>query len=504
MPLLAVRNLSKTFAGQRALAGVDLDVDAGEVHALVGENGSGKSTLIKCLSGYHQPDAGGSVQLSGEPLDLPLTPEAARAAGMAFVHQDLGLVPSMTVMENLAIGRGYATGRGGRVKWRAERARARAVLLRFGHDVPPDVPLRNLAPADQTLVAIVRALQDAEQGGSMLVLDEPTAALPDREAERLFAAVREIAASGVGVIYISHRLHEVFSLADRVTVLRDGRRVLVDDVANLTERQLVRAIVGRDLEDRFVPAPAQTNGDVVLEAKDLRGRRLDGATFAVRAGEIVGVAGLLGSGRSELARIVAGAQAPAGGEIRLGGEPVAFRGPRDAIDAGVVLVPEDRRTQGAFVGLTMAENLTLPSLPDFFRAGRLRHRDDRRVAEELMEEFGIRPNIPGRRFAEFSGGNQQKAVIAKWLHRRPRVAVFDEPGQGVDVGSKAEIYRLVRAAAENGSAVLVVDSDLEELELLCHRVLVLRDGCVAAELEGAGLKRDRILEHVLISQEAAA
>jgi ribose transport system ATP-binding protein len=422
---------------------------------------------------------------------------------MAFVHQDLGLIPAMSVLENLALGRGYLTGTGGRIRWGAERRRALALMEEFGHPVRPDALVRELSAADQTLVAIVRGLQDAEQDGRVLVLDEPTARLPEAEAVRLFAALRGVARRGVGIVYVSHRLREIFDLADRVTVLRDGRNVATLGADGLTERKLVELIVGRALEGRHVRAPARRRGEAILRARDLRGRCLRGVSLDLHAGEILGIGGLLGSGRSELGRIVAGAQRPAAGALEVAGAAVQFRAPADAIAAGVVRVPEDRRKDGSFQGMTLAQNLTLPVARSFWRTGLMRRSEERRVTQTLIERVGVKPAMPERRFSQFSGGNQQKAVVAKWLQLAPRIVVFDEPGQGVDVGSKAEIYRLVRQAAEEGAGVLVIDSDLDDLVTLCHRILVLREGRVAAELEDDRISRQHVLEIALTTEVAS-
>ncbi|MGW7484610.1 sugar ABC transporter ATP-binding protein [Nonomuraea muscovyensis] len=504
-PVVAVRELSKTFLGQRALDRVSFEVRAGEVHALLGENGSGKSTLIKCLAGYHEPDRGAVVEIDGVPMALPYSPARATAAGLLFVHQDLGLIPSLTVAENFAIGRGFDAAPAGRIDWPGIRRRARAELAVLGHDIPVDQPVGRLPLAEQTIVAIARALAGAGPGARLLVLDEPTAALPDAESRRLFAAVRRVAASGVGIGYVSHRLHEILEIGDRATVLRDGRLVDTVDVAGLSERDLVRLIVGHDVDrapSRPAPVPAGAGaGEPLLTVTGLRGERLRGVSFAVRRGEVVGVAGMLGSGRSELARLLAGAQRPRGGEIRLRGRVVRHRSPREAVRDGVALIPEDRRRDGGFLQLPVSRNLTLPSVRRFWRRGRISGRAERACVDGLLTEFRVSPAAPERRFGVLSGGNQQKVVIAKWFATAPDLVVFDEPVQGVDVGARAEIFGLVSRAAERGAGVLLISSELDEVLGLCHRVLVLRDGELVADLPGERLDRASLTRLVYFGTE---
>ncbi|MBX6381410.1 MAG: sugar ABC transporter ATP-binding protein [Microbispora sp.] len=507
-PAVAVRQLSKTFLGQRALRQVSFDVRPGEVHALLGENGSGKSTLIKCLAGYHEPDEGAIVEIDGRPMPLPYGPAEATAAGLLFVHQDLGLIPTLTVAENFAINRGFDTAPMGRIDWPDIRRRARAELAVLGHDVPVDRRVGRLPVAEQTIVAIARALAGAGRGARMLVLDEPTAALPDAETKRLLAAVRQVVANGVGVVYVSHKLHEILEIADRATVLRDGRVVATVDVPGMSEQDLVRLIVGHDLPGRTAasagprtkggtrgaasrtsrPADART-GEELLSVSGLRGHRLRGVSFSVRRGEVVGIAGMLGSGRSELARLLFGAQRPVGGEIRLRGTPVRHRTPRDAVRDGVALIPEDRRREGGFLQMPVSRNLTLPAIRRFWRKGRIAGRAERSCVDGLIAEFRVSPAAPERRFGVLSGGNQQKVVIAKWFNTRPDLVIFDEPVQGVDVGAKEEIFGLVSEAAGRGAGVLLISSELDEMLGLCDRVLVLRDGELVADLPGAGLDR---------------
>ncbi|MFC5789085.1 sugar ABC transporter ATP-binding protein [Agromyces tardus] len=494
--VLAVRELSKTFTGQLALDRVALDVRAGEVHALIGENGSGKSTLIKCLAGFYEPDEGAAVELDGHELAMPLTTTQSARLGMVFVHQDLGLVPTLSVAENFAIGRGYETGILARVPWRRIRAHARAELTKLGcGDVDVDLPIWRLPIATQTIVAIARALSSAEEGAQILVLDEPTAALPDAEAELLFAAVREVTAQGVGVVYVSHKLDEIIRLADRITVLRDGRKIETVDGAGLTEKDLIRLIVGRavDVSER---RPREVGSRTRVSVRGLAANALRDVSFDLHEGEIVGLAGMLGSGRSELARILFGAQRRRAGTVEIDGVPARLDSPAAAMRRGVALIPENRRRDGGVLDQSLAVNMTLPTLRSFTRYGRISGRKERRRVDELTRAYGVRPPMTSRAFKYFSGGNQQKIVIAKWMNTNPRLVIFDEPVQGVDIGARAEIVEHVRAAAATGTAVLVISSEIDLMLGICDRVLVLREGAIIADLVNRDLDRAAISELV--------
>ncbi len=494
--VLAVRELSKTFTGQLALDRVDLDVRAGEVHALIGENGSGKSTLIKCLAGFYEPDEGAAVDLDGRNLTMPLTTTQSARLGMVFVHQDLGLVPTLSVAENFAIGRGYETRILARVPWGRIRAHARAELTKLGcGDLDVDMPIWRLPIAAQTIVAIARALSSAEEGAKILVLDEPTAALPDAEAELLFAAVREVTAQGVGVIYVSHKLDEIIRLADRITVLRDGRKIQTVAAAGLTEKDLIRLIVGRavDISER---EPREIGSRALVSVRDLAANALRDVSFDIREGEIVGLAGMLGSGRSELARILFGAQQHTAGSVEIAGESVRLDSPAAAMRKGVALIPENRRRDGGVHDQSLAINMTLPTLRSFTRFGRISGRRERRRVDELTRSYGVRPAMTSRAFKFFSGGNQQKIVIAKWMNTNPRLVIFDEPVQGVDIGARAEIVDHVRAAAAAGTGVLVISSEIDLMLGICDRMLVLRDGAIIADLVNHDLDRAAISELV--------
>ncbi len=505
-PVVTIRSLSKSFPGQKALDDFSIDVLPGEVHALVGENGSGKSTLIRCLAGYQPPDPGTEISTAGEPLPVPYSMQTAHERGLRFVHQDLGLVPNLTVAENLAIGFGFDTTRLGRIRWRREWKRAAKLLDEFGHgEISARTEVGALSPSEQTIVAIVRGIQDVMEGGALLVLDEPTASLSDVEAERLFDVIKVVQSRGVGVLLTTHRLDEVFRLAARVTVLRDGKKQGTREVAALTESELVGMIVGRELEiGERLREPGLAFGEVVLEAKGLSGVRVQDLNLSLRAGEIVGVAGLLGSGRSELARLLTGSQCPAAGTISLEGRPVELRNPRDAIRAGVVLVPEDRRNAGSFQDLTLLENVTAMRASRFWRKGRFARREERREVGRIVAEYDVQPPRLERRFGSFSGGNQQKAMIAKAMTITPRLAVFDELTQGVDVGSKAQIYEILMRQAETGAAALVISADLDDLVGICDRTVVMNAGRICGEITGDSQTRSELGRRVYEKVEVSA
>ena len=496
VPLLDVVSLSKTYPGQVALDGARLEVRSGEVHALVGQNGSGKSTLIKILGGYVRPDHGARVLLEGEPVDL-WNLDAGRRARIRIVHQDLGLVPTLSTVENLGLGRGYRTGAFGRIRWRAEAAAAQDALLRFG--LAPDVrlPVATLSAAERAAIAIVRAMQDWDVSRpGLLVLDEPTASLNRGEVDALFREVRRVVELGAGVLFVSHVVEEVLGLADRVTVLRDGRVVAEGlPTSTLDEESLVELIVGRSVDELY-PAPAERSGRPVLEADNLFGVSLRGVSLRVHAGEVVGVAGLVGSGRDEIASVLFGASPRFAGKVLVDKVKV-FASPRDGIRAGMALVPADRKTLGLDPDDRLYEHIPLPRLAPVCGRMRLDHRRVRADAAAWAARLDVQPLLIDRRMEKFSGGNQQKAVLARWLRTAPRVLLLDEPTQGVDVGAKAAIYRFVADAAASGTAVLVASSDPEELVHVCDRVIVLRAGVIVAELSGPALTEERLVAETL-------
>jgi ribose transport system ATP-binding protein len=487
---LSVRGLSKTFGGQRALIDADLDVEPGEIRALVGENGCGKSTLIKILAGFHEPDDGGTAEAAGVPLALG-HPGAGEAAGLRFVHQDLGLVAGLDTVDNLALGPGYEAHRAGLIDWRTERRSARKALRALGYDVDVRLPVGQLSISERTAVAVARALSRQRGEATMLVLDEPTANLPGAEAARLFSLIRTVRDSGVAVLFVSHHFDEVFGLADTVTVMRDGRIVATRAVAGITEPELVELVIGRPLELHDPAEASIARADAMLSVRGVRGQVIDGVDFDVHAGEVVGVAGITGSGREELAGLLFGG-APRSGTVTVAERDVPPQRPDRAIAAGMGLVPAERHANAAFLAASLRENVTMVDVRRHVVAGLLRKRRERSDVVHWLERLQVRPARSEAAMAELSGGNQQKVVLARWLRQEPRVLVLDDPTQGVDIGAKAEIHGLIDQAAARGMAVLVLSSDHEELARLCHRVLVLRSGVVTDELQPPAVTPDRL------------
>jgi ribose transport system ATP-binding protein len=494
-PAVEIRGLSKTFPGTRALVDVDLDVRPGEVHALVGQNGSGKSTLIKVLAGFHRPDDGATAFVRGESYELGDS-EAAHAAGLRFVHQDLGLVPTLDAVDNLALGFGYEIGRASRIRWRRQVARARASIEALGYHVNVRTPVERLEPIERTAVAIARALQGLDGHVALLVLDEPTATMPKPDAERLFEIVERVRRRGVGVLYVSHHLEEVFGLAQRVTVLRDGRAVATRPVAGLDKRQLVELMTGGFVDAQPADASQTAGEEEVLRVSGLGARELDGVELTVHAGEVVGVAGITGSGREELCPALFGGR-PRTGEVTVGGRPLEAMRPDQAVALGVGLVPADRHRDGLALAMSVRENLTLTDLQRFWRRFRLHQRKERTDAAASIMQLAIRAPSAEAPVESLSGGNQQKVVLGKWLRVRPRVLLLDEPTQGVDIAATAEVHQLVDEAARQGAAVLVCSSDEDELERLSDRVVVLRSGRIVAEFRRPSITAQRLAQECL-------
>jgi ribose transport system ATP-binding protein len=502
-PALLLRNVSKRFGPQVALADVDLEVRPGEIHALVGQNGSGKSTLVKIVAGYHEPDEGSYAEIAGEPFRLG-SAVAAREAGIRFVHQDLGLIERLSVSDNFRLDRSSNRGRLRPIRRRAERADAQAALAALGYDLAPTALVASLAESERTAVAIARAL-DQFDSGPMLVLDEPTATLPGPEAARLFTALRRVAAGGTAILFISHHLDEVLGLADYVTVLRDGRRVATTHVGELSHDSLVELLLGRELHhagpthDRVTE---RTGSRPKLEVRGLFGASLAALDIDARAGDVVGVAGLTGSGREEVAGLLSG-RLPRGGDVLVAGRAVAPGDPDAAVRAGICSVPSDRLAQALLPRASVRENVTLADLAPFWRGWRLRGKLERRTAREWVTKLDVRPPEPERSVLELSGGNQQKVVLARWLRVAPAVIVLDEPTQGVDVGSKADIHRLVDDAAVAGAVVVVCSTDADELARLCAHVIVLRRGRAGVSLHGDDVQTERIEQEQLLAADQA-
>jgi ribose transport system ATP-binding protein len=486
---LEIRNLGKSFAGRPALAGVDLEIRAGEVHALIGENGSGKSTLIKILSGYHRPDPGGFVRVGGRPLK-PGSPASSASLGLRFVHQDLGLIEAASIVDNLCIAAGYPT-RWATIRRRETRRRAKADLALVGLDLDPDQSVAGLAPALKAGVAVARAVRaDPGRPLSLLVLDEPTASFSRGEVRRLHEIVAAVARRGVAVLYVTHRLDEIFDVADAVSVLRDGRKVATRPVAEITRRELVSLLVGGDTAG--LPAtrsvPEAGSGTPALEVLALEGDRTHEVDIVVRAGEIVGVAGVTGSGRETLLGAVFGAAPRQAGTVRVRGRAVPAMRPDLAIKAGAAYLPADRRRHGGMPDLSARENMTLADLSSFWKPPALRRRREVEHVSSWCDALRIRPRDGlEMNLGEFSGGNQQKILLAKWLRCDPAVLLLDEPTHGVDIATQALLRRELRAAADRGCAVLFSSSELSELTEVADRVLVMRLGRIVADVERADL-----------------
>jgi ABC-type sugar transport system ATPase subunit len=490
-----MRGIVKKFAGVRALDGVDLDLRGGEILALVGENGAGKSTLINIIGGrWPAGSYEGEMLMDGQPIAFG-GPHDALAAGIAVIHQELQLVPDLSVAENLFLGRLPA--RRGIVNQRAMRAQARSVLDRYGFDVDPAVRLGSLSIARRQLVEIARAL---DRHARVLVLDEPSSALTDVETDRLLDILRGLRTEGVAIVYISHKLDEVHAVADRVTVLRDGRTVATMTAAEATPGKVVQAMVGRDLGDLYQRADRPA-GDVRLAVRDLAvppraraGRQLvDGVSFEVHAGEVVALAGLLGSGRTETLLGIFGAL-PRDGEVTVNGNPIPSGSIEGAIRARVGLVTEDRKESGLILEFTARTNIGLANLDTIASAGIIDRGRERQLAERLAGELALRPPLIERPARSFSGGNQQKIVLSKWLAREPDVLLLDEPTRGVDVGAKAEIFAIIDQLKLRGVAVLMVSSDLLEVIGVADRIIVLHEGVVEGQLPGRGATQEAIME----------
>jgi ribose transport system ATP-binding protein len=499
-PRLELRNLSKSFGGTHALRGVDLTILPGEVHGLLGENGSGKSTLIKVLAGFHEPEDG-TLLIDGDEVRLPLAPGQFRDLGMSFVHQDLGLVESLSVLENLRVAEIAASRSRWRISWRGERRRAREAFERYGLILDPSATVADLKPVERALLAIVRALEEIRavgRGHGLLILDEPTVFLPKEGVERLFALVRDAAASGASILFVSHDLDEVLEITDRVTVLRDGALVGTVVTRETTEMSFVEMIIGRQLAALGEVGHADlTERRIGASVEGLTGRSVKDVSFEMHEGEIVGITGLLGSGFEEVPHLLYGARQAAAGRLVLRGDALDLTRltPTAAIDAGLALIPADRKTDGSVGSLPIVENMALSVLDRYFNGVSLERRRMRRETAALMGEFDVRPNDPSLPYGAFSGGNQQKALLAKWFQTEPRLLLLDEPTQGVDVGARQQIYGIIRAAVEErGMHVLCASSDYEQLALLCDRVIVFGRGRVWRELVGADVTKERIIE----------
>jgi rhamnose transport system ATP-binding protein len=478
-PLLQLSSVTKSFGAVRALKGVSFDLQAGEVHALLGENGAGKSTLIKIITGAHQPD-GGEIAINGARVEK-LSPAGTHKLGIACIYQQPALFPDLTVAENIGL-RLERAKNFSRVDWNLRRAQAQKLLQRIGAEISPEAEVRSLSMPEQQLVEIACALG---AGARIVIMDEPTASLTQKETHLLFAVVRELRKSGVGVIYISHRLEEIFQLADRVTVLRDGESVGTNRVDEMNESSLIKLMVGREVSAIYPPAESAP-GEVVLAVKDLScaAGGVKDVSLEIRAGEILGMAGLVGAGRTELARILFGITPADSGEIFLNGAQIKIHSPQDAVAHGIAYVPEDRRRHGVILELPIAQNMTMAIHRRIFPGTWLRFGAEKQLALEFIRDLGVKTSGPDAPGNSLSGGNQQKVSLARWLATKPKILILDEPTQGVDVGAKSEIHKIIRALAKDGLTVLMISSDLPEILGMSDRIAVMRGGTIAAMLPG--------------------
>ncbi|KQY79343.1 D-ribose transporter ATP-binding protein [Pelomonas sp. Root1444] len=492
-PLLSMQGVCKRFDNVVALAGVAVDVDRGEVHAICGENGAGKSTLMKILSGVYTPDEG-EIRIDGEPLRIQGL-HHAQALGIVMIHQELNLVPHLTVAENIWLGR--EPRRGWFVDQTRQREGARACLQRLAVDVDPDAQVSTLSLAQQQMVEIAKALS---MDARLLIMDEPTSSLGETDSAQLLRVVKDLKRAGVGIVYISHRLDELDEIVDRVTILRDGHYIATRRWAETSIDEIVGLMVGRELNQQFPPPTRQPCADVLLR---VRGLRRDGAfgplDFELRRGEILGFAGLVGAGRTEVARAIFGADAVSGGDIELHGQPVHIRSPRDAIRAGIAYVSEDRKAHGLAVKMSVAHNISLANLGALAdRLGFIDAARERQTAERFIGQLGIRTPSPDQVARLLSGGNQQKVVIAKWLFRQARVILFDEPTRGIDVGAKYAIYELMDQLAAQGVGIVLISSDLPEVLGMSDRVAVFRQGQLAQVLDARHCSQHDVMHHASV------
>ncbi|MFF7281141.1 sugar ABC transporter ATP-binding protein [Streptomyces griseorubiginosus] len=493
-PVLRVAALSKRFGATRALTDVDLEVAPGEIHALIGPNGSGKSTLIKILAGYHHAEPGAVAELDGEPFDLSQV-AASRHDRLRFVHQELGLVGELSAVDNLALSHGFARTAFGNIRWAEMERRTHALVERFGLGIDVRRPLSTATPVQRTVVAIAAALQGWEGRRGVLVLDEPTAVLPPGEVARLFDIVREVRDAGAGVLYVSHRMDEIFALADRVTVIRGGRRIATRAVADLTPRSLAELMAGEEMETDHRPPPPAASGGPVLEVRDLSAGPLRGVGFDLARGERLGVTGLVGSGHEIVPYAVCGAHTGrVGGRLRLPERSTRWTEARDARALGLPLVPADRAGEGVIGDFSVGENLTLPLLDRLrSRSGRLRRRREAALTEDWISRVDVRTAGRGARITTLSGGNQQKVVMARCLAQRPPVLTLCEPTAGVDIATRLQLYDLIERQADEGMGVIVSSSDTQDLLALCTRVLVVRDGRIAREISGRDITESALV-----------
>jgi ribose transport system ATP-binding protein len=484
----ALKDITKDYPGVRAVDNASLALHRGEVHGLVGENGAGKSTLIKIMAGVVHPNAG-QVFLNGNQIDFYNGATAYRL-GLSFIHQEQNLVPYLSGSENIFLGRSYPSNRLGTIDWAALNQQAAEILANLGVHVPVDIPVSRLSQGDQSMISIARAFAG---DAAIYVMDEPTASLTDDEIQALFAVISQLKSRGKTILYVSHRLDEIFAICDRVTVMRDGSVVATRPILELNQGELIRMMIGRSLTESYPPALAE-HGKLLLDVRGLTGKGAKDVSFQLHAGEIIGFAGLVGSGRTEILRILYGADPLLSGQIKLDGKHFQPASPARAIDHGMVLVPEERRSQGLILDRSIQSNITLPHLNRFARSGVfLNPSREKEVSRRTASAVRLKASSLQQSVAQLSGGNQQKVVFARWLAGEARILMLDEPSRGVDVGARFEIYRLIRELAARGAGILLVSSDLNELLGLSDQVIVMREGRQTAQLTASDASQEHVL-----------
>ncbi|MBI5472652.1 MAG: sugar ABC transporter ATP-binding protein [Ignavibacteriae bacterium] len=486
-PLLEMCGIAKEYPGVRALADVTFELRAGEIHCLVGENGAGKSTLMKILAGALAKDAG-SIVVNGQNVALH-SPTDAQAAGIGIIYQDYKLVPELSVAENIFLGQEPTKQHSPFIDKKKMHDDARKLLAQLGEEIPTDLTIAMLSVAQRQMVEVAKALS---RHVTILAMDEPTASLTEHETVNLFRVIRQLKSEGVGIIYISHRLEEVFEIGDRVTVLRDGKVVLTTEVAQVDKRRLIQSMVGRELEDEF-PRAELTRGEEILRVEHLHAHRLHDINLTLYKGEILGIAGLVGAGRTELARVIFGADKKSSGRVVLEGTEISPDSPTDAIRAGIGLLTEDRNQLGLILQMNVRENISLASLSDLLAGPFISRGKEEALAARYVSELNIRPHDSSMEVEKLSGGNRQKVVLARWLSTDAKVLMFDEPTAGVDVGAKYEIYTSINRLAQHGIGVLVISSDLPELLGICNRIAVMCEGRVTGVLSRDEATQEKIM-----------
>ncbi|GGG03117.1 sugar ABC transporter ATP-binding protein [Paenibacillus abyssi] len=487
--LLEMRGIGKTFPGVRALHQIDFNIRAGEIHALCGENGAGKSTMMKILSGIYTPDEG-EILFEGTAVQIN-RPDIAQRLGIAIIHQELSLVPELTVAENIFLG-DYPQRLPGIVHWKKMKREAQNVLNEMGFDINVDQPAGTLGIAKQQVVEIAKALH---RKAKVVILDEPTAPLANQDVERLIELVNKLRSENLGIVYISHRLPEVSRISDRVTVLKDGQLVTTRDIKGLTRDDLVKLMVGREVLKMRLGTVTDYKKKVLSVRELCTSKLLDNINFDLYEGEVLGLAGLVGSGRTELARAIFGADSFTG-KVELHGKPLKLKNPRDAIQRGIALLPEDRKQQGLVLGMSALENMTIAGLDKFSTMGVMKKRQEREDGNLLVQKLQVKVSGLSQETRTLSGGNQQKLIIARWLYNKAKILIFDEPTRGIDVGAKSEIYQLINQFVKEGGSVIVISSELPEV-LMCDRILIMARGKMVLEIPHAEASEENVIQHML-------